>query len=230
MVSGFVRIFTAVGIVALAAVACVQGQTSSKYPKMAPLSEYLMERGAEIALAKSAAPAAISDKAEVMVLGAHGYETAVKGSNGFVCVVLRGWAAGNGDPDFWNPKLRAPICFNQAAISSQVASMKIRTGLVLDGASEEKVFEGVKDAVAKGKLPAPETGAMCYMLSKQGYLSERDGHWHPHLMFFVPLTEGATWGAGVEGSPVVAAGKVEEEKMTVFLVPVGKWSDGTLAE
>ena len=85
------------------------------YPTMAQLDQYLMERDAEIALARSAAPESISHDADVMVLGRHGYETAVKGKNGFVCVVQRSWAAGIDDPDFWNPKLRAPICFNPPA-------------------------------------------------------------------------------------------------------------------
>jgi hypothetical protein len=50
--------------------------------------------------------------AEVLVLGKHGYETGVRGRNGFVCFVERSWAAGFGDAEFWNPKLRAPNCFN----------------------------------------------------------------------------------------------------------------------
>ncbi|HLW76455.1 MAG TPA: hypothetical protein VKS01_05705 [Bryobacteraceae bacterium] len=40
-----------------------------------------------IALARSAAPAAISQDAGVMLLGRHGYETAIRGKNGFVCIV-----------------------------------------------------------------------------------------------------------------------------------------------
>src|SRR5229473_3319529 len=85
------------------------------YPSMAPIDQYLMDRNAEIALARSAAPDSISRDAEVSVLGRRGYETAVKGKNGFVCVVERGWMgpfAGEFAVNFWNPKLRGPICFN----------------------------------------------------------------------------------------------------------------------
>src|SRR6266851_5766955 len=85
--------------------------TKAPYPSMAPLDQYLMERNAEMALARSAAPESISRDAEVLVLGRHGYETAVKGKNGFVCMVQRSWTAGIDDPDFWNPRIRAPICF-----------------------------------------------------------------------------------------------------------------------
>ena len=91
------------------------------------------------------------------------------------------------------------------------------------------MFEDIKAAFDKGELPALESGAMCYMLSKQGYLSDRGGHWHPHLMFFVPLTDPAAWGAGLPGSPVVGAFTDTPERLTVFLVPVAKWSDGTPA-
>ncbi|MGB6026827.1 MAG: hypothetical protein WBG40_16650, partial [Candidatus Sulfotelmatobacter sp.] len=76
----------------------------AKYPNMAPLEQYLMDRDAEIALARTAAPEAISRDADVLVLGRHGYETAVKGKNGFVCVVDRNWMGqfeGEGADNFW---------------------------------------------------------------------------------------------------------------------------------
>jgi len=198
------------------------------YPSMAPLEQYLMaNRNAEIALARSAAPESISQDAEVLVLGRHGYETALKGKNGFVCMVQRSWAAGIDDPDFWNPKLRAPICFNAPAARSYLPLLIKRTELILAGRSKDQMFAAIEAAIDKKELPTPESGAMCYMMSKQGYLNDRDGHWHPHLMFFVPLTEPASWGAGLPGSPVVVAFTDTPERLTVFLIPVAKWSDGT---
>ena len=197
------------------------------YPTMAPVDQYLIaDRNAEIALARSAAPESISRDAEVMVLGRHGYETAVKGKNGFVCVVERSWTAGIDDPDFWNPKLRGPICFNPPAARSYLPLTIKKTELVLAGESRTQMFEGIKAAFDKKELPTMEPGAMCYMLSKQGYLSDHDGHWHPHLMFFVSQTDAATWGANVPGSPILAS-NVPEDRLTVFLIPVAKWSDGT---
>jgi hypothetical protein len=84
----------------------------ASYPAMAPLDQYLIPEGiSEIALARSAAPASISDGAEVMVLGPKGYTTAVKGTNGFLCIVERSWGAATDESEFWNPKVRAPICF-----------------------------------------------------------------------------------------------------------------------
>ena len=52
------------------------------YPTIAPVEQYLMDRDAEIALARSAAPDAISRDASVIVLTRQGYETAVEGKNG----------------------------------------------------------------------------------------------------------------------------------------------------
>jgi hypothetical protein len=199
------------------------------YPSMAPLDQYLMERNAEIALARSAAPESISGDAEVVVLGRHGYETAVKGKNGFVCMVWRSWAAGIDDPEFWNAKLRAPICFNPPAARFNVPLTVKKTELVLAGRTKIQTFEDLKVAFDKKELPALEPAAMCYMMSKQGYLSDRDGHWRPHLMFFVPLTEPTSWGAGLPGSPVVVAFTDTPERHTLFLIPVAKWSDGTAA-
>jgi hypothetical protein len=198
----------------------------SAYPAMAPLSAYQMDRNTEIALARTAAPAAVSNDAEVQVLGRHKYETAVRGKNGFVCVVQRSWASPPDDPDFWNPKLRAPICFNAPAARSQVAIMNKRTELVLGGASKPQFLAGLKAGFDKRELVAPEPGSMCYMMSKQGYLNSRDGHWHPHLMFFTPLEEPSAWGANFAGSPILAI-KADTDHYTLYLVPVGHWSDGT---
>ena len=197
------------------------------YPTMAPVDQYLMDnREAEIALARSAAPESIARDADLMILGRHGYETAVQGKNGFVCLVERSWTAPIDDPDFWNPKLRAPICFNAAAARSYLPRTIKKTELVLAGRSKAQMMEAVVAAIDKKELPAMEPGAMCYMLSKQGYLSSRDGHWHPHLMFFVSQADPAAWGAGLSGSPIMAFNDTWEH-LTIFLVPVRQWSDGT---
>jgi hypothetical protein len=198
----------------------------ASYPSMAPLDQYLMERNAEIALARSAAPESISRDAEILFLGQHGYETAAKGKNGFVCIVERSWTAGTDDPDFWNPKVRAPICFNPPAARSQIAVTLKKTEVILDSRSKDKMSEAVKAAFDKKELLTPDPGAMCYMMSKQQYLSDRDGRWHPHLMFFLPLTDPATWGAGMAGSPVIGF-KDPPGQLTLFMIAVGHWSDGT---
>ncbi len=206
----------------------VQAQDAkAPYPNMAPLEQYLIsDRNAEIALARSAAPESLSRDAEVLVLGRHGYETGVKGKNGFVCMVERSWTAGIDDPGFWNPKLRAPICLNPPAVRSYLPLTIKKTELVLAGQSKPQMFDSIKAAFDKKELPMPESGAMCYMMSKQQYLGDRNGHWHPHLMFFVQQTDAATWGADLPGAPILTLDNAPDP-LTIFLVPVRKWSDGT---
>jgi hypothetical protein len=232
--SGEIRMVRIIGLAVLvpafllSLVVQAQPQTAdTPYPHMAPLDQYLIaDRNAEIALARSAAPKAISDSADVMVLDRQEYRTVVKGTNGFVCMVQRSWTAGVDDPDFWNPKLRAPICFNAPAARSYLPITIAKTRLVLEGKSKTQMFDAIRAAFDRKELPVLEFGSMCYMMSKEGYLNDRDGHWHPHLMFFVPLTDAKAWGAGLPGSPIFA-GEDTLDRLTVFLVPVSKWSDGT---
>ena len=199
------------------------------YPSMAPRSQYLMgDRDAEIALARSAAPKAISGEATILVLGPHGYVTAVAGTNGFVCMVDRSWSAQFDFPEFWNPKLRGPTCFNPQAARSILPISRKRTELALAGQSKDQIMEGIKTALARKQLPPLEPGAMCYMMSKQAYLNDSVGHWMPHLMFYTPVS--ANWGADLPGSPVMLNPQFQaSEKINVFMVPAGKWSDGTPA-
>jgi hypothetical protein len=201
--------------------------SKTPYPNMAPLEQYLMaDQKSEIALAQSAAPESISRDATVMVLGRHGYETAIEGKNGFVCIVERSWTAPIDDPNFWNPKLRGPICFNPAAVRSYLPRTIKKTELILAGRTKAQMVEAVTAAIEKKQLPAMEPGAMCYMLSKQGYLDDHAGHWHPHLMFFISDADPAAWGANLPGSPVIAVNDTWEH-LTTFLIPVRRWSDGT---
>ena len=215
-------------LVLLTAGLSAQAQDTKKttYPSIAPLEQYLMERNAEMALARSAAAQSIAGGAEILVLGKHGYETTIHGENGFVCMVQRSWAAGFDDPEFWNPKLRSPICFNPPAVRSYLPLILKKTDLALAGSSKAQMIQTISAAIEKKELSAMEPGAIGYMLSKQGYLSDRDGHWHPHLMFFAPLTDPLAWGAGLPGSPILGV-KDYPARLTVFLIPVGNWSDGT---
>jgi len=215
------------GFILGAALHAIAQDANTPYPSMAPLEQYLMEdRNSEIALARSAAPESISRDAEVMVLGRHGYETAIKGTNGFVCIVERSWTSPIDDPGFWNPKGRAPLCLNAAAARTYLPRTIKKTDLILAGRTKAQMIEAVTAAIDKKELPPMEPGAMCYMLSKQGYLNDRDGHWHPHLMFFLSQTDPAAWGAGLPGSPIFAFNDTWEH-FTTFLVPVRQWSDGT---
>jgi hypothetical protein len=202
------------------------------YPSMAPLDQYLMDRNAEIALARSAAPEAISRDADVLVLGRHGYETAVKGKNGFVCAVERGWMGpfeGHFTDGFWNPKLRGPICYNPLAVRSILPITYKRTEMALAGQSKAQIFEGMKALVEQG-MPPLEPGAMAYMMSKEQYLNDSPHHnWIGHLMLYAPFIDSSAWGADLSNSPVMLNPQFHgaPEPIDVFMVPAGWWSDGT---
>jgi hypothetical protein len=219
-----------VQVALLGATRPAQAQTEkAAYPAMAPVDEYLIaDQNTEIALARSAAPASISDGAEVMVLGRRGFTTEVKGTNGFLCLVERSWGASTDTPDFWNPKVRAPICFNQAAARTFAPIFLMKTKLALSGKSKTEIVAATDAVLDKKELPPLEPGAMCYMMSKQQYLNDQGLNWHPHLMFLVSGDAAKSWGAGQPGSPIIAAND-PEERVTIFMVWVGNWSDGSPA-
>jgi hypothetical protein len=204
--------------------------------KQSSIEQYLMDRTAEIALARTAAPESISRDADVLVLGPHGFETAVKGKNGFVCIVERSWTSA-ADADFWNPKVRTPICYNSAAAHSLLPRNMKRTELILAGRTQAQTDEAIfslvnQAAVDKKELPAIAPGAMCYMMSTQGYGGDTVPHWPSHVMFFYSGIAPATWGANLPGSPVMAVSDVSQhpsEHLTMFSVGVQRWSDGTEA-
>jgi hypothetical protein len=198
------------------------------YASAAPLDQYLIpDKTAEIALARSAAPKSISDVAEVLVLGREGYTSAAKGTNGFVCLVQRSWAAATDFTEFWNPKVRAPICFNAASARSYLPIILMKTKLVVAGKSKAEIAQAVKSGLDSKQLPPLEPGAMCYMMSRRQYLNDKDRSWHPHMMWFVPGDAASSWGANLPGSPTLAAND-PEERLTIMLVWVDHWSDGTL--
>ena len=204
----------------------------AQYPSMAPIGEYLMvDRDAEIALARSAAPTSISRDATVLVFGKSGYEAAIEGKNGFTCLVERSWMNPFDSPGFWNSKMRGPICYNPAAVRTILPYTLNRTKLALTGLSKAQIRESIVAALTKNELPMPEGGAMSYMMSKAGNLGVGVGPWCPHLMFHLPKTAEASWGADLEGSPVVFNNEYVDvpEPVTIFMVPVSHWSDGTAA-
>jgi len=219
-----------VSILLLATLARAEEKKVGRYAAMAPAEQYRMANAQdEIALARSAAPASISADAEVLVLGKRGYEVAVKGKNGFVCLVQRSWTAGFDDPEFWNPKLRAPDCLNPPAVRTVLPQYLKRTESVLAGATKQQLVEEARSAFASHSFGPPEPGSFSFMLSKQGYLSDDSaGPWLPHVMLFVPHGQAAIWGAGLEGSPVIGADGSPIEP-TVLFIPVRRWSDGTPA-
>jgi hypothetical protein len=208
----------------------MQAQDNSASSTMASIEPYLMDRDAEISMARSAAPPSVAKDATVLVLGHHGYETAVKGKNGFACAVQRSWASGKNDPGFWDPKVHGPICLSAPAVRSWLAIYLKKTELAIAGRSNTEIEAAIIDGIAKGELPTPEPGSLSYMLSKQGYLNNNDkGPWLPHVMIFVPEIDPQALGSDLGDDVPLKAAEGRISRTTTIDIPVGNWSDGTSA-
>lgn len=202
---------------------------SQGLPTMGPITQYLMsDRQAEIALARSAAPSSIAAHADVLVLTSHGFETAVKGTNGFVCLVERSWTSPFNDTEFWNPKERGPDCYNPPAARTEIPQLLQEAQWAMAGLSKQQMMERTKAAFADHSFKSPGPGAFGFMLSKKGYLNHAHGPWYPHVMFFVPRDQVASWGANVTNSPNQSVDR-GPYLSTVVMIPVLTWSDGSPA-
>ena len=197
------------------------------------VTPFLMANQAEeIRLARSAAPAFISDSATVLVLGRDGFVEAAHGKNGFTCVVIRSLSGRLDDPELFNPRIRAPHCFNAPAVRTVLPTLLKQTEWVLSGARPSDIMTRIEHAYAAHTFPPPESGAMAYMLSPEQYLTDNGTHWLPHLMFFFDKSfPPAAWGAHDGGaSPIVdgSAGDPHAPYLT-FIIPVRKWASGAPA-
>lgn len=204
-------------------------ENKNPYPNMAPVAQYRMDRNAEIAMARTAAPESISKDAGVMVLGQKNYETAVESKNGFVCLVGRSWLAPFGTAEFWNPKNRSPECLNPQAVQSMLPYTLKTAGMVLAGFSQTQIHDGIKAAVDSKELGAPVVGSLIYMMSKEGYLTDKVPHNLDHLMYDLPSMDGAAWGANLPGVPIFFR-RLDPAPITEFYVVMTEWSDGTPVE
>ena len=213
-----VRVFSMVVIGAAGLMA-----QEAKYP---PMSEYKMERNAEIALARSAAPRAISDHATIKVLTQSGYQTAREGDNGFVCMVMRGFT---GAPTFtpleirafitYDSKTRAPICLNPQAVRIVLPYYELRSTLAMKGRTAEQIAEAAQAAYTKGEIPKRTEASFAYMWSADQVLGPA-GHWHPLIMLYLPNYENLMLGGNAQGSELPTVGDDAGTPFAVALIPV----------
>jgi hypothetical protein len=206
--------------------AAAQNNTTS-YAQMAPLEQYLIsDRNAEIALARSAAPDSISRDAKVLVLTRHGYETAVEGNNGFVCIVERSWMLPFDNQEFWNPKVRLPLCVNPSGARFHLALAAKTAELALSGLPKNRISDRLQAAYGNQELPLPANGSMCYMMSKQQNFGDKEGNaGDSHLMFWFPQADHMEWGAEASDSPLDVH-QYSPQPISEFTISVAKWSDG----
>jgi len=194
----------------------------AKYP---PLSEYMMARDAEIALAKSAAPDNISGHATIKVLTASGFQTVHDGDNGFVCMVMRAFSAPTYTPAqfreiVYDPTIRAPICFTAPAARMVMPYYELRTKLALEGKGPDQIAESVQAAYVKGDLPRRDGVSFAYMWSADQNLGSGIGHWHPHMMVFCPYYENSMVGGNEFGSLLPQVSDDAGTPFTVVVIPI----------
>jgi len=198
------------------------GSAPRAYP---PLNEYLMAPEAEIAMARSAAPSNISDKAAIKVLSPSGYQVVREGDNGFVCLVLRGWAAPTYTPEqfrgfVYEAGIRAPICFDPSAARTVLPYYELRSRLGMAGRSPAQIAEGVQEAYSKGELPRRDGVSFAYMWSAEQTLGPGIGHWHPHMMVFAPYYDNTMLGGNPFGHVLPQVSDDAGTPFTVVVIPV----------
>lgn len=213
--------FTLISLLAILCPASVWAQ-GSKYPA---LSEYMMVRDAEVAMAMSAAPANITNRATIKVLTTSGYQVAREGDNGFVCIVMRGWTAPTYTPTqfrdlVYDPAVRAPICFDREAVHTVLPYYELRSKLGMQGKMPDQIADGVQAAYAKGELPKRDAVSFAYMWSADQHLGAGVGHWHPHMMVFAPYYDNAQIGASEFGKPVPQVTDDAGTPFSVVVIPV----------
>jgi hypothetical protein len=175
-----------------------------KYP---PLADYLMPRDAEVALARSAAPANIASRATIKVLTKSGYVVDREGDNGFVCMVMRGWSAPTYTPEpfrdlVYDATVRAPICFDPRAVQMVMPYYELRSRLAMEGQPPDRIAQRVEAAYARGDLPRRDGVTFAYMWSANQHLASGIGHWHPHMMVFSPYYKNGMLGENPFGAPL----------------------------
>jgi hypothetical protein len=210
-----VYVFCAISVAAASA-------EDTKYP---PLAEYLMAADAEAALAKSAAPTNVSDRATIKLLTSSGYKVAHEGTNGFVCLVMRGFAAPTYTPPqlrdlVYDAALRAPICFDPSAARTVMPFYELRTKLGMEGKAPEQIAAGLQAAYAKGELPKRTEVSFAYMWSDNQNLGGGVGHWHPHMMVFTPYYENSMLGNNPFGAPLPLVTDDAGTPFAVVVIPV----------
>lgn len=209
-------------LIGIAAAAAAQAPAARAYP---PIADYLMPRDAEIAMARTAAPAVIAERASVKVLTRAGYEVASQGDNGAVCLVMRGFTAPTYTPAplrdlVYDPSVHAPICFAAPAARAVLPYYELRTRLALAGKTPDQIAEAVQVAYVKGELPRRDGATFAYMFSAHQHLGPGIGAWRPHMMVFVPYADAITVGATPFGEPLPQVTDDAGTPFAVVVIPV----------
>ena len=142
-------------------------------------SRALLPELEEIALARSAAPAALSDSATVYVLGDSVYTIAVRGTNGAACYVSRDWL-----------QSIEPHCFDAEGAETVLPMAMRRVELLHQGRTGDEADREIADGLLSGKFRIPARPVVSFMLSGAQQLVSSEGRkvgaWKPHVMIYYP--------------------------------------------
>jgi hypothetical protein len=157
----------------------------------------VIDRDREIALALSAAPAAVTDYATALVWNGTTFETARAGSNGVTCYVSRSW-----------PASLEPHCFDEEG-SGTILPMHLReVELWHQGRSRAEIDAVIAEGLRSGEFRLPTRPVMSYMMSAEQSLIGDDGTpvgaWMPHLMIYYPYLTADAMGLGADPSTEAA--------------------------
>jgi hypothetical protein len=166
----------------------------------------LMDRQKEIALALSACPASVADKAAVYVLEKSGYVKVRESQNGFTAIV------GHTLPNSMDPQ-----CMNAEAARTHIPPILKLAEMRAQGKSSDEIKRTIAESRAKGIFPQPTGLGIDYMLSTENVVPNFKGGvspYPPHVMLFVPGMTNSELGAdvtlGADGNPHAPAFVVNE--------------------
>ncbi len=190
-----------------------------------PIKPTLLPEREEIALARSAAPAEVADRADIYVLRAHGLEKVVNGTNGCACFVSRDLHEGS----------RYPICYDQEAVRTSMPREMMEISLRMAGHDEGEIKRLVAAAYENGTLIAPSKPSLIYMMSPRQVLFSspgpegvRVGAWHPHVMIPMPYATARQFGlqhpSKVDGIAIDNEGQVNAQ----LIVIAPTWADSAV--
>jgi hypothetical protein len=173
---GFLGVLS-IGVLSIGA--AIQGR-AQELPKVYDAS---VPRERQIALAESAAPAEVSSKATVYILGLKGHEKVREGTNGFSCFVGR---------HFVKPTETTvePACFDAEGSRTLLLVYMHGEELRAAGKSEADIKADVANGYKEGRYQYPSKPGFLYMMSSENRLGptsdKSTGIFPPHLMFYAP--------------------------------------------
>lgn len=174
----------------------------------------ILDRGEEVALARSAAPVGVSSEATVLALERGvGYVVAERGTNGVTCLVDRTW-----------PRSLEPHCYDREGAET-ILRLRLRFAELREaGATRAEVDRDREEGIRTGRYRLPPRPVLTWMMSAGQVLYDDDGafvgEWRPHLMIYYPgMTEAELGLAG----PPYAHGPFlsdEGEPTATLIVPM----------